>query len=442
MKLTIINKENFNQIQNTIMNICIKLKVQNVFISIIGDNEFKNKKLRNYKRHELLLVHINKSIINFNLNHYSGLLDNDKFSLKLFLESVVVNNQASKYGKYSNVFKNISLPICYLESEIIDYKNSSMSKINKFNLNMGKLKLSIDPNFIKEIINFGENILYRMEILNFNVDEIFLHRDADNKIRKQIENYQKENSIYYGTNFSFPEIDLNFELNEVGLNELLREKFNTPQYLVWLGNGLVNREHNIYIKNPNLISHFGSLKNLIEKIILMYKDQASSEINAIGFKGLLGQIGNFFIYSNKTSKKCTDVQKGRMRPPRAFYGKYKYFKKYNSNDAKYLELLENKFNLEKNGIYLSDFILGKKYLFAFTNYHLVVLETNTLKEYINVDYTFIDRADCDKNYVLIYLNAKGKNQKKTEQLPLNCDTDSNAEIISQILNENCKNNSK
>ena len=107
-----------------------------------------------------------------------------------------------------------------------------------------------------------------------------------------------------------------------------------------------------------------------------------------------------------------------------------------------MELLENKFNLEKNGIYLSDFILGKKYLFAFTNYHLVVLETNTLKEYINVDYTFIDKADCDKNYVLIYLNAKGKNQKKTEQLPLNCDTDSNAEIISQILNENCKNNSK
>jgi hypothetical protein len=42
MKLTIINKENFNQIQNTIMNIGIKLKVQNVFISIIGDNEFKN----------------------------------------------------------------------------------------------------------------------------------------------------------------------------------------------------------------------------------------------------------------------------------------------------------------------------------------------------------------------------------------------------------------
>ena len=70
MKLTIINKENFNQIQNTIMNIGIKLKVQNVFISIIGDNEFKNKKLRNYKRYEILLIKINKSILIFNLNHY------------------------------------------------------------------------------------------------------------------------------------------------------------------------------------------------------------------------------------------------------------------------------------------------------------------------------------------------------------------------------------
>ena len=279
-----------------------------------------------------------------------------------------------------------------------------------------------------------------MEILNFNVDEIFLHRNADNKIRKQIENYQKENSIFYGSNFSFPEIDLNYELNEIGLNELLKEKFNAPQYLVWLGNGLVNREHNVYIKNPKLESHFGSLKSLIEKIILMYKDSASSEINSIGFKGLLGQIGQIFINSKTTSKNCTDVQKGRIRYPRAFYGKYKYFKKYNSNDAKYLDILENKFNLEKSGIYLSDFIPGKKLLFAFTNYHLVVLETNSLKEYINVDYSFIDRAECDKNIVIIYLNAKGKNQKKVEQLPINCDIASNAENISQILNENCKNN--
>jgi hypothetical protein len=356
MKLTIINKENFNQIKNYNINIGLKLKTEKILISIIGDNEYNSKKLRNYERYELLLINLNKAIIDFNLNHYSGLLDNDKFDIKLYLENMVIYNQISKYGKYSNIFKNISLPMCYVESEIIDYKNSSMSKINKFKFNMGKLKLSIDPDFINEIINFRKNIFYRLEIIDFNIDELFLPKDPDIKINKQIENYLKENSIYFGNNFSFPEIDLNFELNEVGLKELLKDKLNTPQYLIWLGSGLVGKEHNVYISNQKLNSYFGSMKNLIEKIILMYKDAASSEMNKIGIRGFFGQIQQLFTNPNKTDKYCTDVQKGRIRHPRAFYGKYKYFKKYNMNDAKYLELIEDKFNLEKSGIYSKKFI--------------------------------------------------------------------------------------
>ena len=309
MKLTILNKNSYNQIKNCIMNVGLNLKINKIFISLIGDNEFHDKKLRNYERHELLLIKLDKTIINFHLEHYSSLLDIDKFNLKFFLGNMVIYNQISKFGKYSNVLKNISDNTFNVESEIIDYKNSSISKINKFLIKVGKLKLSIDPNFIEEIFNFGENIFYRMEIINFNVDEIFLHKDRDYIVKKQFENYQKDNSIYYGTKFLFPAIDINFELDEVGLDKLLREKGNASPFLVWLGNGLVGSNHNIYLTPPQLRFYSGNLQNLLKKIILMYKDVANSEVTKIGLKGILGQIEQFFTKSNKTNKECTEVQK-------------------------------------------------------------------------------------------------------------------------------------
>ena len=407
------------------------------------DNEYKDKKLRNYERYELSLIQLNNAIIVFNLNHHSGLLDNDKYNLKFNILKMNVYNQVSKYGKYSNVFNNTSFSMIDIETEIIDYKNSFMSKINHFKLDMGKLKLSIDPNFIQEIINFQENLFYRMEISNFNVDELFLHHNRDNKIKKQFENYKKENSIYYGTNFSFPIIDINFELNEVGLDELLKDKLNAPQIIIWIGNGLVGNEQNINIKPLKINNHFGSLKSLIEKIILIYKDAAESEVTKIAFRGILGQIGQWFSLSKKTSKYCIDVKKGRIRHPRAFFGEYKYFKKYDQNDEKCLKILDAKFDLENSGIYISEFILGEKYLFTFTKYFLVILENNFKSDFanksINVDYDNIDKAISDKSYVTVYLNIKGKNGKNSDHISFDCENEYNANNICKLLNAKSKN---
>ena len=443
MKLTIMNKENFNQIKSATMNIGLKLKIGKVFISVIGDNEYKDKKLRNYERYELSLIQLNNAIIVFNLNHHSGLLDNDKYNFKFNILKMNVYNQVSKYGKYSNVFNNTSFSMIDIETEIIDYKNSFMSKINHFKLDMGKLKLSIDPNFIQEIINFQENLFYRMEISNFNVDELFLHQNRDNKIKKQFENYKKENSIYYGTNFSFPIIDINFELNEVGLDELLKDKLNAPQIIIWIGNGLVGNEQNINIKPLKINNHFGSLKSLIEKIILIYKDAAESEVTKIAFRGILGQIGQWFSLSKKTSKYCIDVKKGRIRHPRAFFGEYKYFKKYDQNDEKCLKILDAKFDLENSGIYISEFILGEKYLFTFTKYFLIILENNFRSDFsnksINVDYDNIDKAISDKSYVTVYLNIKGKNGKNSDHISFDCENEYNANNICKLLNAKSKN---
>ena len=442
MKLTILNKDNFNNISNSKMNFIIKLKIEKILISLIGDNESKDKKLRNYERHELLLMQLNKSIIDFHLEHYSGLLDNDKINLKFFLENCSIYNQVSKYGKYSNVFRNISKPMIHIETDLIDYKNrSSMSKIKKFEFNMSKIKLGIDPYFIEEIINFAENIFYRMEIINFNVDEIFLHKDNDYKAKKLLEYYQKENSLYYGTNFSFPILDINFELNESGLDDLLIKKGNYPQYLVWLAHGLVGREQNIYLNPPQLNYYSGSLGNLVQKIIQLYKDLADSEINKIGFKGFLGQIEQFFTNSNKINKYCIDVQKKRIRYPRAFYDKYKYYKKYDEIDAIYFEKLENKFKLGKNPIYLTDIVIEKKYWFCFTNKYLIILVNENDLHSKNVDYSLVKEVKIiENNKIIVYYNKKGiKENKNFDHTTLYCESESNAKKIKILLEEKSKN---
>ena len=49
-----------------------------------------------------------------------------------------------------------------------------------------------------------------MEIINFNVDELFFRYNRDLKIKEQYKNIKKEKSIFYSTNISFLEIDINF----------------------------------------------------------------------------------------------------------------------------------------------------------------------------------------------------------------------------------------
>ena len=176
----------------------------------------------------------------------------------------------------------------------------------------------------------------------------------------------------------------------------------------------------------------------------MYNDSVDSEINKIGIKGFLGQIEQFFTSSNKTDKKCIDVQKKRIRYPRAFYDKFKYYKKYDEIDAINFEKLEKKFKLEKNPIYLTDIIDDKIYLYTFTNKYLVVLlkEKNDIRSINkNVDYSFVEKVEIvDNNKVKIYFNEKGlKENKNFDHITLSCENEYNAEKIKALLEEKNKN---
>ena len=435
MKLIIFKKSNFHKIQNNITKLNLILKIDKILISIVADNEFKNKKLRNYERNELLLLNLSKFVIKYNLVNYSNFFDKNKVNLNIFLDNFVLYNQISKYGKFSLVCYNISSPMGFIETELIQYQNSSMSKINNCKFKMSNFKLNIDPHFIEEVINFFENILYRMEIINFNVNEIFLHRNRDFIVRRQLENYQKENSICYGTNIYFPEIDINFELTEIGLGKLLKEKANCSKFFIWLGYGLVGKKQNIFLNKPYIKSHLGSFQNLIQKIILIYKDEISSEITNIGLKGLLGQIQQFFSKVDRTDEFCDEVRKHRMRPPRAFYGKYKYFKIYDKEDANYINILEKKFNFSEKEDYCNELIKEENTLYLFTYFDLLILNKKNIQIIYKISFSYIEKVIKNQNEINIYLNEKGKKAYNGNIIHFQCENIVIAEKVSKILND-------
>ena len=438
MKITILKQNDFYQINKAITNLNLNIKIGNILISIIADNESKNKKLRNYKRNELLLMKLSNIKIDYNLRHQLGLFDNDKVNMKIFLEKFALYNQISKFGKFPCVCENIT-QMSYIEGEISNYKNSSMSKIKNLIFKMGKLRLNIDPGFIEEVINFFENILYRMQIIYFSVDELFLQNDRDLKIRNQFENYQKENSICYGTNISFPEIDIKFQLTEVGLEKLLYEKINCSDFFIWLGLGLVGKEQDLFLKKPLINTHLGSFSNLIQKILSVYKEQMSSEITNIGLKGLWGQIEHFFTKKNKTNKDCEEVQKNRYRIPRAFYGKYKYFTIYDKNDAYYFDKLEKKYKFEENGVYLYELLKGENNIYIFTNIFFFIFEIFRLENSSKVEYASIDKTLLDKKNIIVYFNDEGKKKNNCNELSIFCENKYIAEKVSKLLNDKYKN---
>jgi hypothetical protein len=285
-----------------------------------------------------------------------------------------------------------------------------------------------------ELINFFENIFYRMNIINFNVDEIFLHNNEDYKTNKLKENYRKENSICYGTNISFPEIDINFNLTEIGLGQLLYEKANCSNLFIWLGYGLVGKEQHLFLDKPIINSHLGSLGNLIKKISIIYKEQLSSEITNIGLKGLWGQIQHLFINIDKTDKNCIEVQKNRDRPPRALYGKYKYFKPFNNDDAIYFDILKHKYHLEENGIYCCELIKGSNYLYLFTNLDLLIFNIGNYVNNAKIKYSSIIKVKNEKNNIIIDLN-EDKNSNDNKNIAICCENTSIAENVTKILSD-------
>ena len=402
----------FNQFKSKISTLYFNFKINSIYISMIGDNENKNKRLDDYQRQEIMLFYFNGFNCSINWEKNLGLLGKDIITFNAALDKCELYNQLNQKGKFNLVFTNVGSPFIFLLTELFYFKNGRVAKINKFEFIITKIALYIDPNFINEILNFFQNIIYRMKIRNFNVDSVFLSSNL-NSNSKEISNeeeededvYKSDNILCYGYNFEFPPLKIDFEITNFGLDQLLKQKLGCSFFFVWLANGLCGRKTSINVAKGEVSDFVGKINGALKTIYSYYKSKIIGEVTAIGIKGFFGNFTKIFnlIISDKNGK---EIWGKRKRPPRAFYDKYKYFKAFNEIDSIYFDKIEKKYSYLMNKLYYKNIIKGGKKIYLFTDSCLLVLRDEDLEIVDQIKYLVVKSLKEDKFNILISLNQK------------------------------------
>ena len=104
-------------------------------------------------------------------------------------------------------------------------------------------------------------------------------------------------------------------------------------------------------------------------------EKIDNQITDLGFKGIFGKFKNIFSLDKLFEEDSNDeVKKKRIRVPRAFFGKFKYFKEYDKEDA---ILIKNMYSYNKflnNNYYPIRIIKGKKEFYLFTFLSLFIIK--------------------------------------------------------------------
>ena len=425
----------FNQFKSKISTIYFNFKINSIYISMIGDNEDKNKRLDDYQRHEIMLLYLNGFNCSINWEQNLGLLGKDIVTFNIALDKCELYNQLNQKGKFSLVFSNVGSPFIFLLTEMFYFKSGRVAKINKFEFIITKIALFMDPNFINEILNFFQNIIYRMKIRNFNVDQIFLSSNNSSKNTDDEEVYKSDKILCYGYNFDLPQLKIDFEITSLGLDQLLKQKLGCSFFFVWLANGLCGKKTSINVAKGEVPDFVGKINGAIKTIYSYYKSKIIGEITSVGIKGFFGnftKIFNFII----TDKSGKELWRKRIRPPRAFYDKYKCFKSYNEIDSIYFDKIEEKYSYLMNKLYYKNIIKGIKKVYLFTDSCLLVLRNEDLEiidqvKYINVK-SIKEEIKEDQINIVLCLNQKidGKDIYK-----VNCEDKTICHRVSKILQE-------
>ena len=430
MNLKFYKVDVFNQFKSKLSTFYFNFKINTIYISMIGDNEDKNKRLDDYQRHEIMLFYLNGFNSSVNWEQNLGLLGKDIITFNMALDKCEIYNQFSQTGKFSLVFSNLGSPFIFLLTEMFYFKNGKVAKINKFIFEVQKLGLYIDPQFINEILNFFQNIIYRMKIRNFNIDSVFL---SSNKTMEDSEDnvLKTDNILCYGYNFEFPELKIDFEITNYGLDQLLKQKLGCSFFYVWLANGLCGRKTGVQVKKWNIPDFVGKINVAIKTIYRHYRAKIVGEITSIGIKGFFGNFTKilFFIGNEKNSK---DVLNKRIRPPRAFYDKYKYFKSFNENDSIYFEKIESKYPSLVNKFYYKNMIKGPKWIYLFTDSSFLVLRVEDLELFEQFKYIQIKDIKEEKNNMIINYMQKSGNETSQK---VNCEEKTICHKVNKILQE-------
>ena len=424
--------EEYKKLKTILIYKNYSFNINKIYISIIGDNEFSDTKLVNYKRNELLLFYFSDFSLALNIKKTKGHLNKDYIKSNLILNDFKIYNQASKIGHFACVFGNNTSPFLNLYNEINFYNKLKIAKIEQQNIKVGKIELGIDPHFVTEIFNFFDNILYRMNITNFNVHKIFL-KEKESDPKKLIKKYNEGDILINAIQLLYPELNIEFELSKIGLKQLLKERMGCSEFYIFLVNGLIGNKQNIILENSLLDFKNGGIERYLKWIYFQYLEKIQNQITKFGFKGMLGQIKNMFSFDRDDDEKYKNAQINRLRMPRVFYGKFKYFKEYNEEDA---ILIKNTFHINKQLkiYYPTRIIKGNKEFFLFTT--IAMFRINCELSW-NIDYYYIKTIKRDKLNIKVDYNQEI--DSKTCCI-FKCENEEIAQSVVHCLNEEKINN--
>ena len=411
-----ILEENLNFSLSTNYNFTIK--VDEVLISLIGDNEHKSKKLRNYQREEILLFCINELLFEMRLDENQGLLKKDILKTNFEFNNLSLYNQSKNKFKFIKALYNENIPSIGLKNEIYHFKKDNVWVIKGFELNLANLKINIDPVFVNELMELIENIIYRMKIKNYNVDKLFLMDDDDldnhcqnlnltkykEKVKEYMKTFYEQGLVFQGANFKLPKLEIEFQISNIGLENLLKNKFSISSLINWAAKGLTEGKHKINLEPYTISLYIGDFKGIVKKIVQRYKKAVISEVVSIGIKSVISNISKAFKKTNTENDFDDDNKYERRRIPRAFYGRFRYFKEFNHDHAYYFDLIPKKIKNDSMNYTFLDLIKANNYnLYVFTNKSLILMKT--YMEVNNIIYYFyIEEVKLDKNIINIKYN--------------------------------------
>ena len=293
-------------------------------------------------------------------------------------------------------------------------------------------------------MDFIKNIIYRMKIKNYNVDKLFLENDNlnmnksinlnayQNKIKELLNSYNKKSVIFHGDHFQLPQLNIDFQISKVGLEHLLINKFGCSSFFIWAAKGLTEQKHSINLHSYTILLYIGDFKGIIKLIWQRYTHSIKSEFINIGIKGVIGNISKFIDkkVGNKVKKFFNnglgnllgkeqnnfnnDIEEinnnygqeynNRKRNKRAFYGKFKYFKEYNEDDAYYFDLIPQKLYHTGMKFIFTNLIKGSETnLYIFTTSSLLMMTSN-FEIYNTIYYFYISHVKWKDNQIIINYN--------------------------------------
>ena len=407
MKVSFYNKNIIEKNVDILEKYLFGAKINEILISIIGDNEIKNKKIRNYQRYEILLAEMNNLTFELKWDRNIGLIKKDNFITNFSLQNLNIYNQMDKKTKFLLVFKNSKTPFIKLNNTIYHFQDDDVLKINTFSLFLSDIKLNLEFLFIAEIIDWVLNINNKMKINNYQVDKLFLKEDKilndyQNEINEYFETYNKKGLIFYGNNLSVPQIKLDLIISNNGL-DYLKDKFHLSSLYILCINRIIDKKLCVQIR-PYTINVYKEYIQGIGKIIWNhYLNDAISKLISLGISNALNDVLDKFktVFSfglfDSNIKKNNNIifdeeQFNRKRLPRAFYEKFKYFKEFNKEHAMYLDLIQQKFNSIKMQFIFNNLVKEKNNIFVFTNISLLMI-TNEFDIYNTFDYFYIENVN-------------------------------------------------